>query len=125
MARQAVPDDPAYLRKRADYERIVATIPGLERKGAANPYTAINGNMSSYLHPRGDMALRLPPGEREAFLAAHGTNLFEAYGIVQKEYVTVPDALLADTAALRPYFQASVDYVSGLRPKPAKGKKKG
>jgi hypothetical protein len=124
MARQAVPSDPDYLRKLADYERVVATIPGLERKGAANPYTAINGNMSSYLHPRGAMALRLPPGLREAFLAAHGTTLFEAYGVVQKEYVTVPDALLADTAALSPYFRASVDYVSALKPKPTKAKKK-
>jgi hypothetical protein len=125
MARNAVPDDPGYRSKLADYERIVATVPGLERKGAANPYTAINGNMSSYLHPRGAMALRLPAGLREEFLTAHGTTLFEAYGIVQKEYVTVPDALLADTAALRPYFQASADYVSGLRPKPTKRAKKG
>jgi hypothetical protein len=124
MAKQGTPDDPDYRRKLADYERVVATVPGIERKGAANPYTAINGNMSSYLHPRGAMALRLPPGLREGFLAAHDTSLFEAYGIVQKEYVAVPDSLLANTAALRPYFQASVDYVSGLKPKPTKGTKK-
>lgn len=124
MAKQAVSNDPDYRRKHADYERIVATVPGLDRKGAANPYTAINGNMSSYLHPRGAMALRLPPDLREEFLAVHGTTLFEAYGIIQKEYVTVPDALLADTEALRRYFQASVDYVSGLKPKPTKAKKR-
>jgi hypothetical protein len=124
MAKGPVSDDPDYRRKLEAYERIVATIPGLERKGAANPYTSVNGNMSSYLHPSGAMALRLPPGLREEFLAAYDTNLFEAYGIVQKEYVTVPDALLADTEVLRRYFRASFDYVAGLKPKPTKGRKK-
>jgi hypothetical protein len=124
MAKAVASTDPGYLARLASYERVVATMPGIERKGAANPYTAINGNMSSYLHPRGEMALRLPPDRREAFLAEHGTTLFEAYGVVQKEYVTVPDVLLADTERLRPYFEASCAYVSGLKPKPTAGRKK-
>src|ERR1022692_1917410 len=48
------------------------------------------------------MALRLPTGEREKLLAKYKTKLFEAYGIVQKRYVTVPDALLAKTDELKP-----------------------
>jgi len=32
------------------YETLIATIPNLERKGDANPYTAINGNMFTLLH---------------------------------------------------------------------------
>jgi hypothetical protein len=66
------------------------------------------------------MALRLPPQLREAFLAEHNATLFEAYGVVQKEYVTVPDALLADTDRLGPYFEASYAYVSQLKPKPTR-----
>jgi hypothetical protein len=27
------------------YEKLVATVPGLARRGAANPYTSLNGNM--------------------------------------------------------------------------------
>ena len=77
------------------YEKLVATNPDIERKGASVPYTSLNGNMFSYLHASGVMALRLPAGEREKFLAKYKTKLFEAYGIVQKESVTVPDALLA------------------------------
>jgi hypothetical protein len=114
--------DPAYEDTLTQYERAIATVSGLERKGANNPYTAINGNMSSYLHPRGEVALRLPAAAREAFLAEHGTTLFEAYGAIQKEYVTVPAALLADTDALAPWFAQSVAYVSGLKPKPWKKK---
>jgi hypothetical protein len=102
------------------YEKLVATVPGVERKGATHPYTSINGHMSSYLHPKAAMALRLPEKEREAFLAKYKTTLFEAYGVVQKEYVTVPDVLLANTTELRPYFEASCRYVTTLKPKAAK-----
>src|SRR5947209_4862012 len=77
------------------YEKLVATIPDVERKGADNPYTSINGNMFSLLHsPDGRMALRLPEDAREKFLKKYKSALFEAYGTVMKEYVAVPDALL-------------------------------
>jgi hypothetical protein len=122
MAKTPMNAGPAYLEALARYERLVATAPGVKRKGAANPYTAVNGNMSSYLHPRGAVALRLPPEGREAFLARFGTTLFEAYGVVQKEYVTVPDDLLGDTDALAPYFRSSLDYVASLKPKAARDK---
>lgn len=102
------------------YDRLVATIPELDRKGAANPYTSHNGNMFSYLHPSGRMALRLGPGAREDFLAKYDSKLFEAYGIVQKEYVTVPDDLLLNTDELKPYFEQSFEYVKSLNPKPTK-----
>jgi hypothetical protein len=49
----------------------IAMVPGLERKGASVPYTGINGNMSSYLHPRGDVALRLGEEHRKEFLKRH------------------------------------------------------
>lgn len=31
------------------YERLVATIPGVERKGRTLPYTSLNGHMFSFL----------------------------------------------------------------------------
>jgi len=106
--------------KLALYERLVATNPEIERKGATVPYTSINGNMFSYLHSSGAMALRLPKDEREKFLEKYATKLFEAYGVVQKEYVTVPDDLLANTAELQAYFDISYAYVKSLKPKPTK-----
>ena len=99
------------------YDRLIATQPSLTRKGATLPYTSINGNMSSYLDASGALALRLSPDDRQAFMTRYAAGLHEAYGIVQKEYVTVPDDLLAGTEQLRPWFEASVRYVSGLRPK--------
>jgi hypothetical protein len=102
------------------YDRLIATLSGagIARKGAKVPYTSINGHMFSYLDPDGSLALRLPAGEREQFIEHYDTHLHEAYGIVQKEYVTVPAALLPEVEQLAPYFAASFAYVSALKPKP-------
>jgi hypothetical protein len=37
---------PIPAERVALYEKLVASLPGVERKGADNPYTAINGNCS-------------------------------------------------------------------------------
>jgi hypothetical protein len=100
------------------YEKLVATNPKVERKGAANPYTAINGNMFSLLHGGTRMALRLPEDERAAFQKKYKTKLFEAYGTVMPEYVAVPDPLLEKTPELKKYFDISYKYAQSLRPKP-------
>ena len=101
------------------YERLVATVPGLERKGAALPYTSVNGNMFSYLAD-GSLVLRLGAEDRAAFMERYGTGLHVAHGRPQQEYVDVPDALLADTTAAAPWFAASHAYARSLRPKPTR-----
>jgi hypothetical protein len=45
-----------------------------------------------------------------------------AYGVVQKEYVTVPDSLLGKTKELARYFEIGYQYVRTLKPKPTKKK---
>jgi hypothetical protein len=114
-----VPSDKLEL-----YEKLVAANPNVERKGATVPYTSLNGHMFSYLGREGKLALRLPAGDREAFLKKYKTKLCEAYGIVQKEYVEVPDSLLASTRELKKYFDCSYEYVASLKPKPTTRKKK-
>ena len=105
------------------YEKLVATLPGVERKGADNPYTALNGNMFTLLHsPEGRLAIRLPAVEREKFLKKYNTKLFEAYGAVMKEYVAVPDALLKKPKELQPFFAMSYEYAKTLKAKPTKKK---
>jgi hypothetical protein len=103
--------------KLALYEKLIATLPQVERKGAANPYTSLNGHMFTLLGHSGAMALRLPQDEGEQFLKKYKTTLFQAYGAVMKEYVTVPDALLKNTKALQPYLRKSYEYVKTLKPK--------
>jgi hypothetical protein len=106
--------------KLALYEKVVAALPGVERKGASNPYTSLNGHMFSRLDPSGRLSLRLPADEREKFLKKYRTTLFESYGVVQKEYVLVPDSLLMSTAQLKKYFELSLRYVQTLKPKRSK-----
>ena len=106
---------PADLLER--YDRLIATQPDVVRKGATMPYTSVNGNMFSYLQD-GHLVLRLPAEERAAFLDRHDTRLHETHGIVQKEYVDVPDALFDDTDRLADAFRAGYAYAASLRPKP-------
>jgi TfoX/Sxy family transcriptional regulator of competence genes len=113
-----------YQKKLELYERLVATNPQVERKGDTMPYTSINGNMYSLFTKEATLALRLPADVREAFLAKHKTKLTEQYGAVMREYVDVPDSLLANTKALKPYFDASYEYARGLRVKPSRAKKR-
>lgn len=103
--------------KLALYDTLVATNPKIERKGAANPYTSLTGHMFSYMNSSGSLALRLPEKEREEFLKKYKTTLFEAYGAIMKEYVTVPDSLLKNTKELKKYFELSVAYIKTLKPK--------
>ena len=105
------------------YDKLLATIPDVARKGDTMPYTSLNGNMFSLFTKENRLTLRLPAGEREAFLARYKTTLSEQYGYVQPEYVVVPDALLAKTAELKRYFDISHAYVSSLRPKATTKKK--
>jgi TfoX/Sxy family transcriptional regulator of competence genes len=103
------------------YDRLIATHPEIERKGAANPYTSLNGNMFTLLH-EGKLAIRLPEDQRAEFLKKHKTTLYEAYGAVMKEYVAVPDALLSKTKELEKYLEASYAYATTLKAKPTKKK---
>ena len=104
------------------YERLVVTIPSVERKGASMPYTSRNGHMFSYLTSEGTLALRLPDADREAFVRKFRTGPVVQHGALMKEYVGVPPALLARTKDLRPFFARSYEYVGALKPKPTKRK---
>jgi hypothetical protein len=102
------------------YHRLLASVEGVIAKGDKIPCTTMNGNMYSFLYTNGDVALRLPASEREAFLAKFNTKLFDGYGMVQKEYVTIPADQLASTADFTPYLAMSHEYVKTLKVKPSK-----
>jgi hypothetical protein len=97
------------------YEKLIATNPKIERKGAVHPYTSLNGHMFTYLDQTGTMGLRLPEEDVEAFLKKYKTTLFKSYGVVKKDYVTVPDSLLSKTKELRKYLDISYEYVKTLK----------
>ena len=102
------------------YERLVATLPDVERKGKTLPYTSLNGHMFSFLGEGGTIAIRLSPTDRQAFMDEYGAPLHETHGTVMREYVSVPADLSEATAELAPWFERSRSYVAGLKPKPTK-----
>jgi len=60
--------------KLALYDKLIATNPEIERKGALNPYTSLNGHMFTYLNPSGTLALRLAEKERKEFYTLGSEN---------------------------------------------------
>ena len=114
--RTSVPEDRLRL-----YERLVAAVPGAELKSNfGSAYTAVNGNMYSMISKHGVVGIRLPEPQRSAFLAAHGGELFrgDPSWPPAKEYVAVPDDLLADTDALVPHLRLALSHTQALKPKP-------
>jgi TfoX/Sxy family transcriptional regulator of competence genes len=109
--------------KLALYERLLAAVPEIESKSNfGSAYTAVNGNMYSMISKYGVVGIRLPDAERQAFLRRYDAALFrgDPDWPPAKEYVAVPDTLLEDTEALRPYLELSFRHAQTLRPKPTK-----
>lgn len=100
--------------KLALYEKLIATDPSIERKGATIPYTSANGKMFTYLSPTGDLRLRLPEDERNAFMKTYRTKLALSNGVVMKEFVAVPPGLFARTAELKSYLAISRAHAERL-----------
>jgi hypothetical protein len=109
--------------KVALYDKLIATRPEIERKGDANPYTAVNGNMFTILLGSERLGIRLPQAERAKFLKKYETTLLEAYGALMKEYVAVPDKLLGKTKELARYLDLSFAYAGTLKAKATTKKK--
>src|SRR2546421_12139756 len=107
----------------AAYNKLIASHPEIERKGATMPYTSVNGNMFSLLTPKDGLILRLSEKDREAFRKKYKTGDVIQYGAVMKEYVAVPDPLLKNTKEAKKYLDMSFEYAKSLKPKATKKKK--
>src|SRR5580704_12145026 len=99
------------------YELLIATNPQIERKGDVHPYTSMNGHMFTYLDQTGTLGIRLAHEDAEAFMKKHEAAPFESYGVVKKDWVTVPDALLKKPKELKKYLEMSIEHVKTLKPK--------
>ncbi|MDJ1006629.1 MAG: hypothetical protein QNJ13_02300 [Paracoccaceae bacterium] len=105
------------------YDRLIAPHEGIARKGKTTAYTATGGNMFSFVDPSGRFCLRLSEADRADWARDWPDDPVLQYGSVMKGYVLVPDALLANEAALGDWFARSVTHARGLRQKPTTRKK--
>ena len=104
------------------YETVVSDFDDLKVKGKKSAYTAVNGNMFSFLDPNGLLCVRLSKDDKAAYEAAHGTGPVIQNGSVMNGYVPVIKELLEDEAALKALFVDSVRFARSLKPKPTKRK---
>jgi hypothetical protein len=107
------------------YQQLLDSVDGVDSKSNfGSAYTAINGNMYTMISKYGVVGIRLPDPERSEFLETYSTDLFRGDPAwpPAKEFVAVPDDLLADTRALKPYLELSLRYVRTLKPKSPKAK---
>jgi hypothetical protein len=99
------------------FEELVASVAGVDRKGAANPYTSRNGYMASFIDKEGQVSIRLDKADRDEFIAQYKSRISTQYGKNMPEFVVVPDDLLARQDELRPWFERSWAWVGTRDPK--------
>ena len=99
------------------YEMLVASVEGVERKGAANPYTSRNGHMTSFIDEQGEVSIRLDEPSRAEFIDKYESRISKQHGAQMKEFVVVPDELLEHHDEIRDWFVRSWDWVGTKEPK--------
>jgi hypothetical protein len=99
------------------YEQLVASVEGVERKGAANPYTSRNGYMTSFIDQEGAVSLRLSSADQAAFIERYDSRIPVQYGKNMPDFAVVPKGLLERPDELRPWFVKSWEFVGTLEPK--------
>ena len=105
------------------YEELLNRLDSVDRKGAANPYTSLNGHMFSFLDKEGTVAIRFSDNDWTEFTTTYDSGPSIQYGKTMNGYATVPADLLADTDALSPWLERSYHYIASLKPKPTARKK--
>ena len=90
------------------YEKLIATIPKIERKGAANPYTSVNGHMFTLLRQSRTLAIRLPENKREQVLRSTKRRCLRPT-VHDGRICTVPGALLKNTKELQKHLELNYE----------------
>ncbi len=105
----------------ARLDALLCHAPAAERRQMFGyPCAFLQGNMFTGLFQE-SMLFRLSPADKAEFLKLPGAALFEPIkGRVMSEYVTVPEAMLADETALTSWLSRSLAYAGSLPPKQKK-----
>ena len=106
------------------FAEAVAGVEGVEqRKMFGYPAAFVGGNMTTGLH-QDSWIVRLPEDVRRERLEA-GWSTFEPMpGRPMREYVALPDKVIADRDEVRAWVERAVEYVRGLPPKSPRAPKK-
>jgi TfoX/Sxy family transcriptional regulator of competence genes len=101
------------------FDKSVPPSPSVSRrKMFGYPAAFANGNLFIGLH-QNDFIMRLSEADRARFSAQYGELTFEPMkGRPMREYVRLPEELLADARKRAPWIKRSLEYAEGVKPKP-------
>ena len=106
------------------YKSAVAKLEGIEIKGAKSSYTAINGNMFSFIDDEARLCLRFSEARKKELNILHNSSDVVQYGTVMRGYVALPGDVASDNSMLDSLFTESLEFAKSLKSKPTKTKKK-
>lgn len=87
------------------------------RKMFGYPAAFANGNLFIGLH-QNDFIMRLSEEDRARFSVQYGKRIFEPMkGRPMREYVRLPEELLANARKRAPWIKRSLEYAEGVKPK--------
>ena len=109
--------DPNWKKNLEVYDKLINTIPEIERKGKSMPFTSANGHMFTLFNKAGEIGIRLSKESGEKFMKEHNASAFKSHGASMRGYVCVPEHLLEDMVLLTKYLEESYNYVMSLEPK--------
>jgi TfoX/Sxy family transcriptional regulator of competence genes len=99
------------------FANVMPDPPAVQRKMFGYPAGFVNGNMFMGLF-QNDMILRLPESHRQEFLKVDGAKIFEPMpGRPMREYVAVPQRLMADEKKLASWVSRALEFGASLKPK--------
>lgn len=102
----------------AQFEAVIVREERAElRRMFGYPAAFVNGNMATGLHQE-DWMVRLGEADRAKLLAAGGRPFEPMPGRPMREYVVLPEAVVADSRALARWVRRGVEYAAAL---PRKG----
>jgi len=115
---------PAPQHLVSTFERAAGSLSGAEvRKMFGYPAAFLGGNMFTGLH-EDHMILRLSEQDRTILLQERGARIFEPMpGRPMREYVVVPESILASPPKLSEWLNRAQAYARTLPAKSSKGKR--
>jgi len=117
-------DKAEWSAKLEQFDRIVAQVPGLERKGKTMPYCSDNTYMFALFNKAGEVGFRLSKTDQLQFLEDFDSGPYLSYGATMKDYVRIPESMVQDEKSAAIYLEKAWKYVQGLPPKKDRKTKK-
>jgi TfoX/Sxy family transcriptional regulator of competence genes len=105
------------------FDAVVPGPPAQRRQMFGYPAAFVNNNMFMGLFQE-SMMVRLPEDLRDDLLKQHGAKVFEPMpGRPMKEYIVLPQTLIADRATLSEWVAKSFEYAASLPSKAGRSKR--